>query len=81
LRNETARKVRVPASVTGGGAISSDTFDTGNAGEVNITAGTLSMSSSGNISSTAQSPASGNAGDVSVDVAGALTIDGTGATE
>jgi filamentous hemagglutinin family protein len=61
------------------GVIFSDSFGTGPAGSVNVTAGSLSMTSMGHIASTAQSQ--GDAGNVAVNVSGALTIDGTGATE
>ena len=47
---------------------------TGNAGRVSVTAGSLSLSGVGQIATTTFG--AGNGGDVTVDVAGALTIDG-----
>ncbi len=62
------------------GVIFSDTFGTGSAGAVNVVADNVSLTSSGRIASTSQGGARGNAGNVSVNVSGTLTIDGTGAT-
>jgi len=56
--------------------IASQTTGTGNAGNVTVTAGTLSMVNNGEIFSA--TGASGNAGDVSVSAFHKLTIDGSG---
>ncbi|MFC5357743.1 filamentous hemagglutinin N-terminal domain-containing protein [Azospirillum himalayense] len=69
-----------PLSITNGGEIGSNTFTTGNAGNVIVTAGSLSISgthgkSFTGISSNANRLSSGNAGTVGVASAGALTID------
>jgi filamentous hemagglutinin family protein len=56
----------------------SEARGSGDAGDLTITSGSLVLSNNGVIASDALSP-QGNAGDVSVNIAGALTIEGTSA--
>ena len=59
-------------------AISASTYGSGNAGKVAVTAGILSIVTNGEI--TSATFASGNGGSITVEVAGRLSIDGTGGT-
>ena len=80
--------VTVAGAVTlvSGGEILSDTYTSGNAGDVILTAGSLSINGVASqdftgISSTADSGSSGNAGRISVATTGATTISGSGEIE
>jgi large exoprotein involved in heme utilization and adhesion len=58
--------------------IGSLTYGTGNAGNVTVTAGTLTLTHDGLVSSLTAPGASGNSGSVSVNVSGMLSVDGSG---
>jgi filamentous hemagglutinin family protein len=62
------------------GVISSGTLGLGNGGSVSVTAGNLAIVSDGRIATDARGTDSGNAGDVSVNVAGRVEIDGVSQT-
>jgi large exoprotein involved in heme utilization and adhesion len=62
------------------GVISSRTLGIGDGGDVSITAGSLAIVRDGSIATDSRGSGSGKAGDVSVDVAGRLTIDGVSQT-
>jgi filamentous hemagglutinin family protein len=62
------------------GVISSRTLGIGDGGSVSITAGSLAIVKDGSIATDTRGSGSGKAGDVSVNVAGRLTIDGVSQT-
>jgi filamentous hemagglutinin family protein len=70
------RGVNAPFSILDG--IASTTFGKGNAGDVAVSVGTLGVTNDGVVASTTSAGAAGNSGSVFVDVAGALSIDGSG---
>ncbi len=58
--------------------ISSDTFGSGNAGNIFITSGSLALSNAGDISTDAASSSAGIAGDITINAAGAVSVYGAG---
>jgi filamentous hemagglutinin family protein len=70
------RSVGTLSSILAG--IGSLTFGRGNAGNVTVTAGSMALSHDGLVSSLTASGAAGNSGNVSVNVSGTLSIDGSG---
>jgi large exoprotein involved in heme utilization and adhesion len=75
------RSVSAPSSLIGLDGIGSITRGRGNAGNVTVSAGSLSLTNNGLVSSTTfttAGAAAGNAGSVLVDVSGMLSIDGSG---